>query len=143
MARHGYLTDDEAKEWGDAPLPRTLELRAPTELQKSTGLEGIDDFADVYATRGRGLGRAGAMGAGPSDDSLINRGKSAPYRAPFFVSEALSELADLLEGREDVLSRGGLKVHTTLDLDLQEAVERRFTSVMAWYLLVNWDTCHK
>ena len=124
MARHGYLTDDEAKEWGDAPLPRTLELRAPTELQKSTGLEGIDDFADVYATRGRGLGRAGAMGAGPSDDSLINRGKSAPYRAPFFVSEALSELADLLEGREDVLARGGLKVHTTLDLDLQEKAEQ-------------------
>ena len=41
MARHGYLSDDEAKEWGDAPLPRTLELRKPTELQRSTGLEGI------------------------------------------------------------------------------------------------------
>ena len=121
MARHGYLTDDEAKEWGDAPLPRTLELRAPTELQKSTGLEGVDDFADVYATRRRGLG-AGAR-LGPSDNSL-NRGKSAPYRAPFFVSEALSELADLLEGREDVLARGGLKVHTTLDLDLQEKAEQ-------------------
>ena len=125
MARHGYLSDDEAKEWGDAPLPRTLELRKPTELQRSTGLEGIDDFADVYATHRRSLGRAGIRtGTGPFPADSLNRGKSAPYRAPFFVSEALSELADLLEGREDVLARGGLKVHTTLDLDLQEKAEQ-------------------
>ena len=46
-------------------MPRTLELRKPTELQRSTGLEGIDDFADVYATHRRSLGRAGIEGNGP------------------------------------------------------------------------------
>ena len=101
-------------------MPRTLELRAPTELQRARGWRE-STISPTFTPRAGAVW--GGRGLGPSDNSL-NRGKSAPYRAPFFVSEALSELADLLEGREDVLARGGLKVHTTLDLDLQEKAEQ-------------------
>ena len=121
MAGHGYLTDKEAREWADAPLPATLELRPPSPLQKSAGLEGSDEA--LYATYGRAGSGSGSGGArlGNFGES---RGQSAPYRAPFFVSEALWVLQDLFEGREELLNAGGLKVHTTLDLALQEKAER-------------------
>ena len=46
------------------------------------------------------------------------KGSGAPYRAPFFVSEVLHQLRDL-----NVLDQGGLHIHTTLDLALQESAE--------------------
>ena len=45
-----------------------------------------------------------------------------PYRAPYFVSEVLYQLRDLYGG-ENILERGGLQIHTTLDLALQERAE--------------------
>ncbi|EEH60158.1 glycosyltransferase family 51 protein, partial [Micromonas pusilla CCMP1545] len=63
----------------------------------------------------------------PAAKTLMNtplgRGGAAPYRAPFFVSEVLFHLKTLFEG-QDVLSTGGLKVHTTMDLALQEKAEQ-------------------
>ena len=53
----------------------------------------------------------------------LGRGAAAPYRAPFFTSEVLYHLKALFRGR-DVLKTGGLKVHTTMDLSLQETAER-------------------
>eukprot|EP00899_Mesostigma_viride_P007393 jgi/Mesvir1/16655/Mv10192-RA.2 len=47
----------------------------------------------------------------------------APYRAPFFVSEVLWRLQDLC-GPELLRAAGGLHIHTTLDLGLQEQAER-------------------
>jgi hypothetical protein len=41
----------------------------------------------------------------------------APYRAPYFVSEVLYQLRELVGSAADL--RGGLHVHTTLDLKLQ------------------------
>ncbi|GJP51060.1 hypothetical protein CLOM_g10229 [Closterium sp. NIES-68] len=54
--------------------------------------------------------------------SEAKHGTSGPWRAPFFVSEVLYELAQRY-GREEVL-RGGLQVHTTLDLAMQDAGEK-------------------
>ena len=48
------------------------------------------------------------------------KGSGAPYRAPFFVSEVLHQLRDL---HGDALNKGGLQIHTTLDLALQEHAE--------------------
>ena len=45
-----------------------------------------------------------------------------PFRAPFFVAEVLYQLRGLLSD-EDVLRKGGLQIHTTLDLALQERAE--------------------
>lgn len=44
----------------------------------------------------------------------------APYKAPFFVSQVLKQLLDITGGRA---LPSGLKVHTTVDLRLQEAAE--------------------
>ncbi len=46
-----------------------------------------------------------------------------PFRAPFFVAEVLYQLRDLLNDNE-VLRKGGLQIHTTLDLALQERAEQ-------------------
>ncbi|CAI5497438.1 unnamed protein product [Closterium sp. Naga37s-1] len=54
--------------------------------------------------------------------SEAKHGTSGPWRAPFFVSEVLYELAQRY-GREEVV-RGGLQVHTTLDLTMQDAGEK-------------------
>ncbi|CAI5470653.1 unnamed protein product [Closterium sp. Yama58-4] len=54
--------------------------------------------------------------------SEAKHGTSGPWRAPFFVSEVLYELAQKY-GREEVV-RGGLQVHTTLDLTMQDAGEK-------------------
>ena len=64
----------------------------------------------------------GGVGVGGRGIPRLGRGSAAPYRAPFFVSEVLYHLKELFAG-EDVLSQGGLKVHTTLDLALQEKAE--------------------
>lgn len=109
MAKHGYLNEKQAEEFAKGPLPASLALRPPSELEKSMGLEGSDSLDGVY-TGGRGVPRLG-------------RGSAAPYRAPFFVSEVLYHLKELFAG-QDVLSQGGLKVHTTLDLALQEKAEQ-------------------
>ena len=110
MAKRGYLDDSQAKKFADAPLPASLALRPPTDVERSAGLEGsAEDVGGVY-TGGRGVPRLG-------------RGSAAPYRAPFFVSEVLYHLKELFHG-QDVLATGGLKVHTTMDLALQERAER-------------------
>lgn len=49
-------------------------------------------------------------------------GSAAPYRAPFFVSEVLFQLQELL-GPNAMYRKGGLQIHTTLDLGLQERAE--------------------
>lgn len=110
MARHGYLTEPAAKTLMNTPLPASLALRAPTEMEKAVGLEGADSSLLEPYLGGRGMPRLG-------------RGGAAPYRAPFFVSEVLFHLKTLFEG-QDVLSTGGLKVHTTMDLALQEKAEQ-------------------
>ena len=110
MAKHGYLDDAQARRFAASPLPASLALRPPSDLERSTGLEfSSAEHASAY-TGGRGVPRLG-------------RGSAAPYRAPFFVSEALFHLKELFRG-QDVLAEGGLKVHTTLDLALQEEAER-------------------
>ena len=110
MAKHGYLDDAQAKRFAASPLPASLALRPPSDLERSTGLEfSSAEHASAY-TGGRGVPRLG-------------RGSAAPYRAPFFVSEVLYHLKELFRG-QDVLAEGGLKVHTTLDLSLQEEAER-------------------
>ena len=110
MAKHGYLDDAQAKRFAASPLPASLALRPPSDLERSTGLEfSSAEHAATY-TGGRGVPRLG-------------RGSAAPYRAPFFVSEVLYHLKELFRG-QDVLAEGGLKVHTTLDLALQEEAER-------------------
>lgn len=78
MAKHGYLTQKQADEFSAAPLPASLALRPPSELERSMGLEGSDSLNGIY-TGGRGVPRLG-------------RGSAAPYRAPFFVSEVLYHL---------------------------------------------------
>lgn len=110
MAKHGYLDDAQARRFAASPLPASLALRPPSDLERSTGLEfSSAEHASAY-TGGRGVPRLG-------------RGSAAPYRAPFFVSEVLFHLKELFRG-QDVLAEGGLKVHTTLDLALQEEAER-------------------
>jgi len=109
MAKHGYLDETQAKKFCNSPLPSSLALRPPSELEKSTGLEFSSLEHTATYTGGRGVPRLG-------------RGSAAPYRAPFFVSEVLYHLKELFRG-QDVLATGGLKVHTTLDLALQEKAE--------------------
>ena len=110
MAKHGYLNERQAKRFADSPLPASLALRPPSDLERSTGLEFSSVEHTSAYTGGRGVPRLG-------------RGSAAPYRAPFFVSEVLYHLKELFQG-QDVLAQGGLKVHTTLDLALQERAEQ-------------------
>jgi len=46
-----------------------------------------------------------------------------PFRAPFFVAEVLYQLREVLSDNT-TLSKGGLHIHTTLDLSLQERAEQ-------------------
>ena len=70
-------------------------------------------------TQGGGLldgGRETQGGGGPAAIGV-------PFRAPYFVAEVLYQLRGLFTDGE-VLHRGGLQVHTTVDLALQEHAER-------------------
>ncbi|GBG59916.1 hypothetical protein CBR_g66722 [Chara braunii] len=58
-------------------------------------------------------------------------GTSGPWRAPYFVSEVLWQLTEKY-GAEEML-RGGLQVHTTLDLPMQDLAEKILRETAAEY----------
>ncbi len=120
MAKHGYLEKRQADRFADAPLPASLALRSPSELEAAAGLEGSSALDEAGLVDGYGSATGeGRRGGVPR----LGRGAAAPYRAPFFTSEVLYHLKALFRGK-DVLKTGGLKVHTTMDLSLQETAER-------------------
>ncbi|MFP5502411.1 MAG: transglycosylase domain-containing protein [Candidatus Sericytochromatia bacterium] len=57
------------------------------------------------------------------------------YRAPYFTSHVLSLLSDRLG--QDLVMRGGLKIHTTMDLRLQEHAEQLIKQGVAGYRKMN------
>ncbi|XP_024538827.1 uncharacterized protein LOC112349170 [Selaginella moellendorffii] len=56
-------------------------------------------------------------------------GTCGPWRAPYFVSEVLYELTQTY-GRDHIL-RGGLQIHTTLDLSIQDIAEKTITEALS------------
>ena len=95
MNNAGFLDDDEFTENAIQGLPPTLAVLGQREME--------------FDENGRPL-------------PLQLHGAAAPFRAPFFVSEVLYQLRELL-GPDALNRRGGLLVHTTLDLSLQERAE--------------------
>ncbi|CAG9467553.1 unnamed protein product [Pedinophyceae sp. YPF-701] len=65
------------------------------------------------------VGRPGASPGGVPPAAVRRSG--SPFKAPFIVQEVMKELEEVF-GHERV-AQGGLRVHTTVDLPLQEAVE--------------------
>lgn len=68
---------------------------------------------------------SGCSGSATETTKLVQVPKlrwGVPYRAPFFVSEVLRQLEEVL-GKEAV-DNGGLKVYTTLDLSVQVREKR-------------------
>lgn len=51
--------------------------------------------------------------------------------APYFVDYVMKEVAENLPEGEHLMHRGGIRVHTTLDLDLQQAAEKAFADGIA------------
>ena len=101
-------------------------LRARSTVLKrmvDTGYITEEERADVEE-KGMPSTLALSPGAALLDDKA-KRGVSlgvTPYRAPFFVSEVLYQLRDMCG--EYLQRRGGLQIHTTLDLSLQERAEQ-------------------
>ena len=97
MNNAGFLDDVEFTENAIQGLPSTLAALSARETE--------------YDMDGR-----------PLPNSVVLHGSAAPFRAPFFVSEVLYQLRELV-GPDALSRRGGLLVHTTLDLSLQERAE--------------------
>ena len=96
MLAAGYITEKEALKVAKGGLPKSMSLT----------IDNLD-------------GNGSQVGAAAGDSRFGGPTKSGvPFRAPFFVAEVLYQLRELLNDKE-VLKKGGLQIHTTLDLALQ------------------------
>ena len=105
----------------------TAALRARSSVLKRMVDTGYisDDEREAVEKQGMPSTLALSPGAALLDGTAPNAGAGlgvTPYRAPFFVSEVLFQLRDLCG--EYMARRGGLAIHTTLDLSLQERAEQ-------------------
>ena len=100
MVAAGYITEKEALAVAKGGLPKSMLLTI-----------------DSNSNNGDGNGSQVAAAAGDSRFGGPTK-SGVPFRAPFFVAEVLYQLRDLLNDKE-VLKKGGLQIHTTLDLALQ------------------------
>lgn len=104
MQELGYLTEAECARWIQEGLPASLTFRQ--HMRDGSGPEAPTHIIQVPKLKW-----------------------GVPYRAPFFVSEVLRQLEEVL-GR-DALDAGGLEVHTTMDLSMQEMLEAAVLSPLA------------
>ena len=101
-------------------------LRARASVLQRMLSAGYITEEQALKAASRGLPESMSHGLVPNSDGSLEDSPTksgVPFRAPFFVAEVLYQLRDLLRDN-DVLRKGGLQIHTTLDLALQERAEQ-------------------
>ncbi len=102
-----FTRPEAAKARQSTVLTRMVELEVITEAEAAAALD-----KDLNLAQERGRFR----------------------QAPYFTSMVIEYVTENFDDGADLLYRGGLEIHTTLDLQLQRAAEQAFSEGLA-----NWD----
>ncbi len=99
--------------------------QAPSRLNPRENMEGALERRQTVLRRMEGSGFIDAEQAAEVEPELGRSRVESPARAPHFVEQVRRTLQEQLG---DEVYTGGFRIHTTLDLDAQEAVERELSS---------------
>ncbi len=97
---------------------------------------------DLVLTKMEQLGYADAehVAAAKANEMKLHKAAGAEYPAPYFVDYVerlvkfdprFKELGKSWRDRENLLFTGGLKIHTTIDLEMQRAAEETVNSILS------------